>query len=149
MIKKNKNIIDSISFNFNIWGINSPLEDYRLCWLLNKILDWKLKRVDDIAFYQQKEKRYINFNAYKYVNELDFYTIEIIKNKHDGNILIPEMKNFDYIFLFQGEEDYFNKDEITQVLKQIKGIQSIFEIDIENIKTKYNLLMRHFNDKQK
>jgi len=149
VIKKNKNIIDSISFNFNIWGINSALEDYRLCWLLNKILDWKLKRVDDIAFYHQKEKRYINFNAYKYVNELDFYTIEIIKNKHDGNILIPEMKNFDYIFLFQGEEDYFNKDEITQVLKQIKGIQSIFEIDIENIKTKYNLLMRHFNDKQK
>jgi hypothetical protein len=146
MSKKTKNIISAISYNFNIWGINSALEDYRLCWLLNQMLEWKLIRVEDIAFYNQKEKKYNNFSAYKFINDIDYYTVEIIKNKNNGNVLIPEMKNFDYIFLFQGEQDYFNKDEITLLFKQLKGIQSIFEIDMENIKSKHNLLMRHFND---
>lgn len=146
MSKKSKNIISSISFNFDIWGINSALEDYRLCWLLNEVLGWQLKRVEDIEFYQTKEKKYLNFSAYKYANDLDYYTIEIIKNKYNGNVLLPEMKNFDFIFLFQGEDDYFDKDEITNILKEIKGIQSIFEINIETIKSKHNLLMRHFND---
>lgn len=146
MSKTAKYSISSLPFNFDIWGINSPLEDYRLCWQLNQILDWQLKRVEDIEFFQPKEKKYQQFSAYQYINDLDYYTIEIIKNKNEGNILIPEMKNFDYIFLFQGEDDYFNKNEITQALKQIKDIQSIFEINKDTIKSKHNLLMKYFND---
>ncbi|MCB0514171.1 MAG: IPExxxVDY family protein, partial [Bacteroidetes bacterium] len=88
----------------------------------------------------------IYFNAYKYENKEDFYTVEIIQNKNDGFVLLPELRNIDYLFIFDGEEDYFDKDEITPIFQQIQGIQSIFEIEVDNLKSKYKLLMRHFND---
>jgi hypothetical protein len=144
--KNKKEKIDVTAFNFNIWGINSAMEDYRFCWHLNKILKWELKRVNDVEFYNLKEKKEMQFNAYKYENDTDLYTIEILQNKRANCVLLPELKHIDYLFLFQGEEDYFNKDEITQFLGQIPAIQSIFEIDINKIKSKHNLLMRHFND---
>jgi hypothetical protein len=141
-----KNKIDGIDFNFHVWGINSPLVDYRLCWLLNNILEWNFERVNDIEIDSEKDNSIIYFNAYKYENKEDFYTVEIIQNKNDGFVLLPELRNIDYLLLFDGEEDYFDKDEITTVFKQIQGIQSIFEIEVDNLKSKYKLLMRHFND---
>lgn len=146
MAKNIKYKIDGIDFNFHIWGINSPLVDYRLCWLLNNLLDWNFERVDDIEISSEKDDSTIYFNAYKYENKEDFYTVEIIQNKNDGFVLLPELRNIDYIFIFDGEEDYFDKDEITPIFQQIQGIQSIFEIEIDNLKSKYKLLMRHFND---
>jgi len=146
LAKQAKYRIDAIDFNFYIWGIHSPMEDYRLCWLLNNILQWDFRRVNDLEIYNDRDNMPMHFNAYKFENTADLYTIELIQNKHEGFILLPELKNFDYLFLFQGEEDYFNKDEITELLKKIQGIQSIFEIDIEQIKSKYKLLMRHLYD---
>lgn len=147
MAKATKYKIDGISYDFNIWGINSPMEDYKLCWYLNKLLKWDFKRVEDVIVKSNKDKSLKEFNAYKYNNEIDLFTVEIIQNKKDGNILLPELINFDYIFIFQGEEEYFNKEEITELLREIKGIQSIFELDINNIKSKSNLLFRHLNGK--
>ncbi|HMU97207.1 MAG TPA: IPExxxVDY family protein [Chitinophagales bacterium] len=146
MAKTIKHKIDGIDFNFHIWGINSPLVDYRLCWLLNNLLDWNFERVDDIEISSEKDDSIIYFNAYKYENKEDFYTVEIIQNKNDGFVLLPELRNIDYLFIFDGEEDYFDKDEITPIFQQIQGIQSIFEIEVDNLKSKYKLLMRHFND---
>jgi len=146
LAKTIKHKIDGIDFNFHIWGINSPLVDYRLCWLLNNLLDWNFERVDDIEISSEKDDSIIYFNAYKYENKEDFYTVEIIQNKNDGFVLLPELRNIDYLFIFDGEEDYFDKDEITPIFQQIQGIQSIFEIEVDNLKSKYKLLMRHFND---
>lgn len=142
MAKQTKNRIDVIDFNFYIWGIHSPMEDYRLCWLLNNMLQWNFRRVDDLEIYNEYNML-MSFHTYKHENKEDLYSIELIENKHDGFVLLPELRNFDYLFLFQGEEDYFDKDEITVILKQLQGIQSIFEIDIAQIKSKYKLLVRH------
>ena len=66
MAKIAKNKIDGIDFNFHVWGINSPLVDYRLCWLLNNILEWNFERVNDIEIHSEKDNSIIYFNAYKY-----------------------------------------------------------------------------------
>ena len=75
-----KTLID-FSFDFNIWGINSGMEDYRLCQFLNHHMKWKMKRTLDIEFYNRSIKKLEHFNTYKYTNEIDLYTVELIQNK--------------------------------------------------------------------
>ena len=133
-------------YDFLIWGINSNAEDYRLCWYLNHYLDWKLKRVDDIEFPNKKTKEFLHFNAYQYKNEIDFYTLELIQNKKNGNILIPELKDIDFLFLLNGEVTYFEMDEFTNLLSKIPGVQSAIQIDVNTLKSKHNLLFRHLNE---
>ena len=143
-----KQFID-VAFDFQIWGINSNMEDYRLCLHLNQYLKWNLKRVHDIEFYSPQIKGFKHFNAYKYKNEADFYTLELIQNKNAGNILIPELKNFDFLFLLNGEEEYFEEKEFTDLLAKIPGVQSAIQMDVNTLKSKHNLLIRHFNEQYK
>jgi hypothetical protein len=138
-----------VQFDFSIWGINSNMEDYRLCLQLNNATRWHLKREPDIEFYSPKIKEYKHFNVYKFKNVIDFYTIELIQNKNSGNILIPELKNFDFLFLLHGEDDYFDINEFTQILTQISGVQSCLQIDVNSLKSRNNLLIRHFNENNK
>lgn len=135
-----------VAYDFQIWGINSSMEDYRLCWHLNHFLDWNLKRIADIEYYISPAKGFQHFNAYKYKNEIDFYTLELIQNKNAGNILIPELKNIDFLFLLNGEDEYFDLKEFTDLLAKIPGVQSAMQIEINSLKSKHNLLIRHFNE---
>jgi len=138
-----------IEFDFIIWGINSSIEDYRLCLQLNQYLKWSLKRVQDIEFYSPKIKGFKHFNAYKYKNEADFYTLELIQNKNSGHTLIPELKNIDYLFLLHGEDEYFEREAFTDLLGKIPGVQSAMQLKVDSLKSKHNLLIRHFNEHSK
>jgi hypothetical protein len=138
-----------VDFDFSIWGINSSIEDYRLCLQLNQYLHWNFKRVQDIEFYSSQIKGFKHFNAYKYNNEADFYILELIQNKNSGHILIPELKNIDYLFLLHGEDEYFEKDAFTDLLSKIPGVQSVLQLKVESLKSKHNLLIRHFNEHSK
>lgn len=140
-----KQFID-LAFDFTVWGINSGMEDYRLCLHLNQYLKWKFKRVDNIEFYSPQIKGFKRFNVYKFKNETDLYTVELIQNKNSGNILIPELKNIDFLFLLNGEDDYFEKTIFTESLLNTPGVQSVIPIDINSLKSKHNLLIRHFNE---
>lgn len=57
-----------------------------------------------------------------YKNDADFYTLELIQNKNSGNILIPELKNFDFLFLLHGEDEYFEKEAFSNLLTKIPGV---------------------------
>lgn len=135
-----------ISYDFKVWGINSSIEDYRLCQFLNHHLNWQLKRVEDIEFYSSQIKGVKHFNAYKYTNDRDYYTVELIQNKNSGNTLIPELKNIDYLFLMKGEDDYFDLDTFIKSLSETNGVQSVLPIELSLLKSKNNLLIRHFNE---
>ncbi|MCB9034472.1 MAG: IPExxxVDY family protein [Chitinophagales bacterium] len=141
-----KEIILAYEEDIHLWGINSNLEDYRLCWYINETLYWKMKRINDVNFYNPKSKTVQYYSAYKFENEIDFYDAELIQNKRAGNYLLPEMKSFDYVFLLKGELAYFDTDAFEQQLSQISGIQLVYKVDLDKIKSRKNLLLRHFNE---
>lgn len=143
-----RQIID-LYFDFSVWGINSAMEDYRFCWHLNELLHWKMKRIADIEFNNTKQKSFSFFHAYSYRNVIDFYTLEFIQNKNAGNYLIPELKNIDYLLLLNGEEDYFDESAFIQLISKVPAIQTIIPIDVQSLKSKQNLLIRHFNEHHK
>lgn len=143
-----KQFID-VAFDFIIWGINSNMEDYRLCLHLNQYLKWNFKRMQDIEYYDRQLKINKHFSNFKFINEIDFYTLEIIQNKNSGQFLIPELKNIDFFFLLHGEDAYFDKEEFTNLLKSTTGVQSVLPLEINSLKSKHNLLIRHFNEQPK
>lgn len=148
-----RHTIDRVDFNFLLWGINSNMEDYRLCWHFNRILGWQLRRIHDVCMESPKpkaentpQKPPVRYNAYRYQHQIDHYTVEVLQNKNGRNRLLPELKNFDFLFIFQGEDDYFDADGFSGVLTRIPGIQSVIHINVNTLKSRGNLLLRHFNE---
>ncbi|TBW27037.1 IPExxxVDY family protein [Gramella sp. KN1008] len=145
---------------FYLIAIYSSLEGYKMAFSVNKYLGVKLVR----------ERRDIDFNhgdfhaeyaLYSYKDPNTYYYLDLVANKFKGApmkvqnsgslfdeqewnsqevYLIPEHKKVDF-FLKVNEE--IQRKEFTQMLSaigQIPGVQAVYEVDVNNLKSKQNLI---------
>ena len=131
---------EEYDFDFKLLGISSHVKDYRLCWTVNKSLDLDLvKSEDEIIIRQKRIDEALNFSIYYYLNSDTEVEFELICNRHEHGFLIPELKSADY-FLKISECDTTEIDEYLGLLKEANLINMAFEIDVNSLKSKQNLI---------
>ena len=140
MIKK-ITLTDYIDYEFVLIGICSQLDDFKLCWHLNKHLDIDLIRdVNDISSVHQKKKVDIFFSLFNHIDAENNLHYSIISNKSLSINLIPEQKQTDYFLKIVGEIDLIDQSEIVKKIKQIENVITAFSIDISSLKSKENII---------
>ena len=131
---------EEFDFDFKLLGISSHVQDYRICWAINKTLDLDLIKLDEeIIIRVVKGEEPITFSTYYYMNEDSEVEFELISNRYEQGYLIPEMRTADY---FLKISDYFEDDldEIIRELRKSNLINMAFEVDINSLRSKQNLL---------
>lgn len=136
---KNKFISD-FEYDFLLWGLISNHNDFRVCWHCNRAFKWDLKRGIDIEMMNHALNKPVFFSYFQYEIKDDLYKIELIQNKSEGTLFIPELKKVDYLLIVRGEHDFFDGEKLTSDLNKIPGIQMAMELDIDKIKSKQNLI---------
>lgn len=132
-----KKILDEKLKNYLVWGIVSSQETHRIAWNINRLMDFKLYREEDIIVTQKETAEEFYYPLFKYENETDVYTILLLKNQFQGIPFIKEIRSIDYLLLLEGETDFFYDPEIfTDLLKKIPGIQHALFIPSNQIKSK-------------
>jgi len=166
MTKKSFSIDFEYDYKFLLIGICSPLKDYHLSYKLNKELNASLSRSDfDIAmnFDDGIEKAYFSLYEYwdeQYQNQWYLLTNKcqitcadesqdqgtifdgFIQNSKKIKYLIPENTKTDYYLQVHG---IFNEDAKQDLLKnitQLNRVVSAYEIDITELRSKENLIIR-------
>jgi hypothetical protein len=131
---------DDYDYDFNVLGISGHEKDYRMCWAINQILGITMQKEEkDIEVIIKKSSRYslhTMFTAIDYDNEIDY---RLIANRSTMGFLIPEKPQADYIFI---ASDHFQLDfqQMNQKIKLIPFVLTTFEIDLETLKSKENLV---------
>ena len=141
-LKIDLSILEDDFFNgVHLIGISSALQCFELCLQLNKKMGYKLKLNPSIQLEYLKNNRKYYFKVYQtndLKNQVKHY---LYVNVDDGQYLMPEIKNVDYIFMVKSNftnNEYFNK--ILQNIKSFSFIQLAFEINIKQLKNPSNLL---------
>ncbi|MDO9260733.1 MAG: IPExxxVDY family protein [Flavobacteriaceae bacterium] len=141
---------------FSLFGIKTPLEDYRLAYFLNKALLTQFKRAEsNLEFETNNEKK--SFSLFSFEDIYHYTAWFLIANKYKQtktdhlvenlftptnfnfesiNYLIPERKSFDYFLKIIGGEKNFNNRAFIQQLKSIHLVEAVFEIAPEELKSK-------------
>lgn len=131
---------EDISFNFHLIGISSHYHDYRLCWAINKLLSFDLERSEnEIVIQERKGEEVLAFPAFNFICPESEVMFELISNRIEGGYLIPEMKQADYFLKF----DDFYDDSVSELVTKMRSISMInmaFQVDPENLRSKYNLI---------
>lgn len=126
---------------YNLIGIHTSEEDYKLAYLLNRNLNTSFKRFKHDLDFKDKSASFTVFDFSDDINQLDSY---LITNKFTENFspatnsnlelfsndvlfstmsyLIPEKKNVDYFLKIEGEITTF---ELGKLIKQINNIPQI------------------------
>lgn len=131
---------EEYDFDFILLGISSHVKDYRLCWSVNKSLGLDLIKLDkEIIIKQKNGENRSSFSIYYYLDDESEIEFELICNRHEHGYLIPELKKADY-FLKISEQYSHNLDELIEILRKSNLINMAFEIDVNTLRSKQNLL---------
>ncbi|HEX8023910.1 IPExxxVDY family protein [Mucilaginibacter sp.] len=129
-----------IDFDFVLIAVTSSLKDYRVCFLINKYLNFNFSKTDDLEVDIYPGAEPVLFSLYRYsweTTETDFF---FIGNKGSDGYLVPEIKSADYFLMIRNYIDDNELDTIISSLNKIPEIVAAVKIDPKKIKSRENLL---------
>ncbi len=124
-------------YNFLLFGICSNAKDYRLAWIINKSLNLRLKRKEDIVVSESNRFAFFTFedeaNGVKYI---------LAANKSTGNIFMKELKQMDYLLIADGNYKYLEEENFLMKLKNSESVLAAYKLNAEVLKSKQHLLFQ-------
>lgn len=130
-------------YEFQLIGLISDVKEYKLAWLVNRLMGINLKKAKDLEFLFTGNKVLLISN---FVVEEEHYTIRLLKNKAYNSsgiakpYLLPEVKNYDYIIQIDGEYSKITLEDLKKAFKNYAIVQYSEIIDINTLKSKENLV---------
>ncbi len=122
-------------FEFCLVGIVSQEKDYRLCWMLNKLLNINLAKTEEHNTEHSKH------SMYSYVQEELFREYYLIANKGDAHVLIDEHKHIDYFLIIKGALEEDERKHTMDLIKKSDMVSGAYLIDVLSLKSKHNLVL--------
>lgn len=141
MVKKKKYTLTiDYEIDFDLIGICSHHNDYRLAWNINEKIGLNLAKCDeDYVLTDKKGEAVSSHSMYNFEDEENRLTYYLIKNKHHGKFLIPEKPTIDF-FLFLHDNIAIELVELMNNLKSVPSILGVYEFDPIEIGSAENIV---------
>ena len=129
-----------LDLDFVLLAITAPLKDYRLCYKINKQLNFDLSCKGELKLIFSSEKEPVFYSHYLYLHPQTETEFNLIANKGTGGLLIPEMKTVDFFMVIR---NYIDQEELKNFINALNKIPEILvaaEVDPKKLKSKENLI---------
>ena len=136
-------LVINYEFDFELFGIISTEKEYKLAWLINNRLHIHLVKNEDIKLEFLKTD---NLSISNYFFSTENAEFRLLKNKSENKntgrmgYLLPELSKFDFLILKKGSLDGMFDKHFMNEIKHIKEIQYVTKLNIDNLKSKENLI---------
>jgi hypothetical protein len=137
----NEMMLEDFFENTRLLGIVASLEQYRLCWHLNQVLNFDFRINNSIEIHLNKKMRNYFFPVYEYGQQSGTIKHYLYNNQNDGEYLLPEFKHLDFLWLMK--DDVLKDEEVNIFMSSIKtipSVQMVVELTNEKIKNKQHLI---------
>lgn len=147
--------------NFHLLAIHTSLEDFRLAYFLNQKLQLNLRRnTEEIKIKNKEGNTFFSRFTFDDINSDVFWNL--IENENEitlkqtnfnqglfaesknsfktKDFLLPEYKKVPFFLKIDAPKESIIPTEISTLIKSIDKISTVYFIDIDNIKSKNNLI---------
>lgn len=148
-------IDDFYSNDFELIAIHTTIEDYKLAYLINRILELSLsKNQKDICIQSNNETGF--FSWFYFDDDKHDLIWNLVANKtvvaksntsiglfDEDNVtfhLIPELKKADYLLKIENLDDHFNTQLVVNKIIEINQVSTCYIADVDAIKSINNLI---------
>ena len=119
-------------------AISSHVNDYRLCWALNKSLDIDLgRRRHDIE--SQGPEQIAYFSAFDHTEESTQSNVTLVSNHAPEGVLFADQRQTDFFLVVDGESTFSPTDTLDRV-RRAEFVLTAFNMDIKSLKGAFKLL---------
>lgn len=134
----NAAMVEEFFENVQMLSVICPFEAYHLAWHLNRNFPVEFVR------HEQQDIHYGGniFIAYKYIDDVNHIEHTLIATRCKTHFLLPELRNFDFIWMIQGGHlvDGLIRD-IPVLIKKIKGVTDCRKILHQNLSQRQVFLL--------
>lgn len=134
---------------YTLVGISCHLRDYRLSYLVNENLGFRLVRLNDMPYLPQGAKERLLFSLYSWKDDDRYNTYYLLTNRSEESLLIPQMRQADFLLLIEGPFKKKQQDDLLSRLRAVPNVLTAFGIPFSSVKNYENILMDlelHLND---
>lgn len=124
-------------FDFVLYGLSCHEREYRLCWFLNNQLGIQLEWAGALTIALKDGNA--SHAIYRYENLDTEMVVSLVSNRSGGSVLVPEYKQVDYLLKLEHGTDW-DAQEMKEALGKIDIIRTSFNMDVDAIKNKENLI---------
>lgn len=131
-----------IQVDYDLIAIVSPLRNYRLAFFINRRLAMDFVRKSDLSLdlaKQQVSAYFPKYYFYEPLNKTHYYLLNNLAAASSVRML-PELKQADYLFMLKGNRTGKLKKEIVKQVYQITNVQACFEVKVDQLHSKQNLI---------
>ena len=121
-------------------GIVSSLPGYKLCWLINRRFDYEFERDPDFTIEQPRKGNLLVFPLYHHEPACSGDSHHIYTLKSGKDSILPEIKEFDYLWMVKASDHEHLAKAIVTALKTLPGISLTHLMAPDQIK-KLNALL--------
>ena len=140
LIRLNKKFLKlELDLDFVLLAVTCVLKDYRLCYYINKNLNFSFAKLEDheLSYPGQTCRFYSKYLHCTSENSAQYF---LLSNKGSEGYLVPELKSADYFIVIKEFIDDEDMDFLVSELKKMNDIQAVVELDPAKLKSKENLI---------
>ncbi|AKD03480.1 IPExxxVDY family protein [Pontibacter korlensis] len=130
-------------YSFDLYGLVTSVKDYKLAWVLNRLLDLRLTKQKDLCYDLFGKDRLLISN-FQYITE--YSEVRLFRNRALGSptlrkpFLLPDIKEYDYVLQITGAMQQLHPQELTKKLLRVPLVQYVKKFDPLTLKFKENLI---------
>jgi hypothetical protein len=132
----------SFQYDFVLFGINSPVKEYKLAWLLNQNCVCHFKKSQDIILPDDAYAS-VSFTHYYYQHASQVWRL-LDNRAHNvpcsNTYLMPELSEWNFLLWLHDPGEHISLTQLAQNLKTISDIESFSQISVDLLANKDNLL---------
>ncbi|MUP45033.1 IPExxxVDY family protein [Gramella sp. BOM4] len=159
-MQSHKVLLDVEDEHFQLIAIYSSMEEYKMAFFLNKYLKLKLTRDRKDIDFMHRDFHAV-YPLYSFKNPANYLNFELVANKFKGKpvmvlssgslfqeeevspqevYLVPEYSKVDYFLKLSEEVPPREFTRMITKIGQLPGVQAAHAIDVDNLKSKQNLI---------
>lgn len=126
MVKKKRKIVVEPFDDIKIVGVCTHLEDYKLAWHINNLLNINLVKYDDI--YNEDD---LAFSFYLYDGGENCNTFNLVEISNEGGRWVSFTPPTDYLIVIRNYINDENLADLLNKIKHIEGVQFAYLVDVD------------------
>ncbi len=142
MDKIQRDLYVDYQHDYDLYGLQTLVPEYKLAWQLNRTLRWQLKKAADLALENTIDA---SCGVSNFVFTTTHRTFRLLKNqtfatRGPAGLLLPGFPQWDFFLQVHDPSASWQPDVIVAAVQALAEVKQIAHIDLTTVEHKENLL---------
>ncbi len=142
MDKIQRDLYVDYQHDYDLYGLQTPVPEYKLAWQLNRALHWQLKKAVDLALGEVGDTAY---GVSNFVFTTTHRTFRLLKNQTfatsgSSGFLLPGFPQWDFFLQVHDPSASWQPDIMVAAVEALAEVEQIVQINLATVEHKENLL---------